>query len=111
MNPKTASFSRYWEPNYFQATSISLIAGTIASFATYPCEYMKTVIQHQAIGVGLRSRYCIIINIQSKDKVTTLSKYYGLSLRVEEDFKEFSKASRHIFSADLVTCLPEIVSI
>ena len=72
---------------------------------------MKTVIQHQAIGVGLRSRYCIIINIQSKDRVTTLSKYYGSSLRVEEDFKEFSKASRHIFSADLVTCLPEIVSI
>jgi hypothetical protein len=56
MNTLAGSYSRYWEPSYLQATGISLVAGTIASFATYPLEFLKTVIQFQATGVGFRGR-------------------------------------------------------
>jgi solute carrier family 25 oxoglutarate transporter 11 len=56
MNTLAASYSRYWEPSYLQVTGISLIAGTISSFVTYPLEFLKTVIQFQATGVGFRGR-------------------------------------------------------
>lgn len=56
MNTLAASYNRYWEPSYLQATSISLIAGTVASFATYPLEFLKTVIQFQGTAVGFRGR-------------------------------------------------------
>ena len=56
MNTLAASYKRYWEPSYLQATGLSLIAGTISSFATYPLEFIKTVIQFQSTGVGFRGR-------------------------------------------------------
>jgi hypothetical protein len=42
-----ASYKRYWEPNYLQATSLSLIAGAIATAATYPLDFLKTVVQYR----------------------------------------------------------------
>ena len=74
MNTQAASFNRYWEPNYLQATSISLIAGTIASYATYPFEYLKNIIQYQGTGIGFRGRYCKLVRKQSRYRVTTPSK-------------------------------------
>lgn len=74
MNTLAASYSRYWEPSYLQATGISLIAGTIASFATYPLEFLKTVIQHQATGVGIRGRRGNTPHTQSSSRATTPSK-------------------------------------
>lgn len=74
MNTLAASYSRYWEPSYLQATGISLIAGTIASFATYPLEFLKTVIQHQATGVGIRGRRGNPTHTQSSNRATTPSR-------------------------------------
>lgn len=56
MNTQSLSYKRYWEPSYLESTSVSLIAGAVCSFATYPLEFLKTVIQHQAVGVGFRGR-------------------------------------------------------
>ncbi len=56
MNTLAASYSRYWEPSYTQSISISLVAGTVSSFLTYPLEFIKTVIQFQGTAVGFRGR-------------------------------------------------------
>lgn len=56
MNNYALSYKRYWEPSYLQGTAISLIAGAVSSFITYPMEYLKTVIQFQATAVGFRGR-------------------------------------------------------
>ena len=56
MNNFALSYKRYWEPSYLQATSVSLVAGAVASWVTYPAEFAKTVIQYQATGIGLRGR-------------------------------------------------------
>lgn len=53
MDPSKAAYSRYWEPNMFQALGISLLAGTAATAITYPLDYLKTVIQFRSEGVGL----------------------------------------------------------
>ena len=56
MNNFALSYKRYWEPSYLQATSISLIAGAVSSFITYPVEFLKTVIQFQGTAVGFRGK-------------------------------------------------------
>ena len=56
MNNFALSYKRYWEPNYLQATSISLIAATVSTFLTYPMEFLKNVIQLQGTAVGFRGR-------------------------------------------------------
>jgi hypothetical protein len=56
MNTQSLSYKRYWEPSYLESTSVSLVAGAVCSFVTYPLEFLKTVIQHQAVGVGFRGR-------------------------------------------------------
>jgi hypothetical protein len=56
MNSHALSYKRYWEPTYLQATSISLIAGAVSSFITYPAEFLKTAIQFQATAIGFRGR-------------------------------------------------------
>jgi len=56
MNTFAASYKRYWEPSYSQFLGLSIASGTIASFLTYPLEFIKTVIQHQGVGVGFRGR-------------------------------------------------------
>lgn len=56
MNTLAASYKRYWEPSYLEATAVSVIAGTVSSFVTYPLEFLKTVIQFQGTGVGFRGR-------------------------------------------------------
>ena len=60
MNTHSISYKRYWEPSYLQTASISLIAGAVSSFVTYPLEFLKTSIQYQSIGIGLRGRRGII---------------------------------------------------
>lgn len=85
MNTLAASYSRYWEPSYLQATGISLIAGTIASFATYPLEFLKTVIQHQATGVGFRGRRGNPLLTQCSSRATTPSKSSDRSTKPEQD--------------------------
>ena len=56
MNNHSLSYKRYWEPSYFQTASVSLIAGAVASWVTYPAEFIKTSIQHQAVAIGFRGR-------------------------------------------------------
>lgn len=58
MISNTLSYKRYWEPTYLQTTSVSLIAGAIASWATYPAEFLKTVIQFQGTAIGFRGKRC-----------------------------------------------------
>lgn len=58
MNNHALSYNRYWEPSLLQATSISLIAGAVASWATYPAEFLKTVMQFQGQAVGFRGNRC-----------------------------------------------------
>lgn len=54
MDPSRASYARYWEPNVLQSVGLSLLGGTIATAVTYPLDYIKTVIQFRAEGLGLR---------------------------------------------------------
>lgn len=54
MDPSTAQFKRFWEPSYFQAIGLSLFAGAVATAITHPIDYVKTIIQYRAEGVGLR---------------------------------------------------------
>jgi hypothetical protein len=69
MNSQALSFKRYWEPSYLQATSLSLIAGAVSTFITYPAESLKTSIQHQAIGIGFRGRKgtYLVTQVSSRD--------------------------------------------
>lgn len=36
MDPSTAQFKRFWEPSYFEAIGLSLLAGTVATAVTHP---------------------------------------------------------------------------
>lgn len=54
MDPSRASYARYWEPNIFLALGLSTVAGAVATAVTYPIDFVKTVIQYRAEGVGLR---------------------------------------------------------
>lgn len=74
MNTQSLSYKRYWEPSYLESTSVSLIAGAVCSFATYPLEFLKTVIQHQAVGVGFRGRRgtCSLMQFSSRDTILSL---------------------------------------
>lgn len=54
MDPSRASYARYWEPNILQSVGLSLFAGSLATAATYPIDYIKTVIQYRSEGIGLR---------------------------------------------------------
>lgn len=62
MDPTTAQFKRFWEPSYFQAIGLSLFAGAVATAITHPIDFVKTIIQFRAEGVGLRGYKC---NLQS----------------------------------------------
>ena len=75
MNTQSLSFKRYWEPSYLQATSISLVAGAVSTFITYPAEFLRTSIQHQAVGIGFRGRRgtSSIIKDNSKDIIHSKS--------------------------------------
>ena len=54
MDPTRASYARYWEPSLVQTFGLSLLAGTVATAATYPIEFIKTVTQYRCEAVGLR---------------------------------------------------------
>ena len=49
-----ASYKRFWEPSYPFALTLSLATNAIATVATYPLNFVKTVIQFRSTGVGLR---------------------------------------------------------
>lgn len=54
MDPSRATYARYWQPNLFVQLGLSTVAGAIATAVTYPIDYIKTVSQYRAEGLGLR---------------------------------------------------------
>lgn len=54
MDPTKASYARYWDPSLIQTFSLSMVAGAIATAATYPMDYIKTIAQFRSEAVGLR---------------------------------------------------------
>lgn len=54
MDPSRATYARYWEPNILVSLGLSTVAGAVATAVTYPLDYLKTVIQYRAEGLGLR---------------------------------------------------------
>lgn len=52
MDPSKAAYSRYWEPSFLQTIGFSLLAGTVATTLTHPLDFIKTIIQYRAEGVG-----------------------------------------------------------
>jgi hypothetical protein len=54
MDPSRAEYSRYYEPNLFLTVGLSLFGGALATAVTYPIDFVKTVIQFRAEGLGLR---------------------------------------------------------
>ena len=65
MDPTTAQFKRFWEPSYIQAISLSLFAGAVATAITHPIDFVKTIIQYRAEGIGLRGYKGIFLEYSS----------------------------------------------
>jgi len=76
MNTHAHSYKRYWEPTYLQTTGLSIVAGAVSSFITYPLEFLKTVIQHQAVGLGFRGRLGThLFKLSSASRIQSLPYY------------------------------------
>ena len=41
---------KYWEPNYLQTISLSIVSGSVATLVTHPLEFLKTVVQFKTEG-------------------------------------------------------------
>lgn len=54
MDPSRATYASYWEPSLLVSLGLSTVAGAVATAATYPIDYIKTVAQFRAEGLGLR---------------------------------------------------------
>ena len=54
MNQAAASYKRFWEPNLVETMTLSMFAGTIATALVHPIEFLKTVVQFRAEGIGFR---------------------------------------------------------
>ena len=91
MNTKSASFKLYWEPSYAQYISLSLATGTIASFLTYPLEFIKTIIQFQATAVGFRGKRGKYSHIKCNSKDIVLLRSLGKFIRQDLGFQDFTK--------------------
>lgn len=51
-----ASYKRYWEPSLPHLMFVSTFTNSLATFLTFPAEFMKTKIQIRAEGMGIRQK-------------------------------------------------------